>query len=418
MRFFRDNRHQGIFLFGFYAGLPAALAISTLQAWFAHAGLSLALSGTVTLLALPYALRFLWTPLFDILRLPWLDPRRSWLMVLQTGLVFSSAAMACLSPAILLPGTHLPLLLVPGLCISFLAASMEILVNAWQKESFSTKELGLATGLYMVGWRIGTLVSGGLALVIAAYWSWHASCWIMTGILATAPFITLLVPSAPACSLSHANFLTMIPGALRDFWARLGSRQMILVFLLVLTYRLGDAMAVALNTSFLLQVAGFSLQTLGLVNKTVSLTAVLLGGLLGGLWLQRLTLSRALFVFGLLQAFSHAGYILLVLCGKSLSCLILSAFLENFCSGLGTVALLTLILQICHADYAATQIALLSAIAYIPKTLTGPLASTWVSHAGWLHFFAGCILLSLVPLVFVSAVRHVAKSGKMLATVA
>lgn len=398
-------RSLATLLFGFYAGLPAALTAGTLQAWFTEMGLDLRLIGGVTLLVLPYMLRFLWTPLFDEIRLPFLDRRRSWLFVIQCGLAVSVLAMAFLSPRQRFG--IIPWLVVPGFFASLFAASQEIVINAWQTEVFAGEDRGFSAGVYVAGWRLGSVVSGGIALVLAARLGWQPMYLIMAALMATAPLITLIAPGVRQEKLpSRRRLGPVLYTAVREFFQRMGLKMALVLIALILTFKLGDALTLALNSVFLLRDLGFSLETVGLINKVVSIFSALAGGMVGGLWMRHLSLYRTLILFAVIQAFSHTGYILLAVFGKNTALLVIAAFLENFCSGMGTVALLALIMDLCRLEYTATQLSLFSALAYVPRAPVGPVAVWLVVHVGWVRFFLICVAASLLPVVFIRAAKR------------
>lgn len=402
---FQKRQHFVILLLGFSSGLPAALTASTLQAWFTEAGINLHTIGAITFLVLPYTLRFLWAPLFDYYQIPGLDRRKGWLFITQFGLILSIAAMAFLTPQQtfhFILGSF-PSLLVIGFITAVLSTSQDIVINAYQIEILPSAERGLGAALYVTGWRIGAIISGALALVLAELWGWKETYLFMSSLMGIGFLTTWLAPHTTFVKESAPSFVYAVIGPIEDFFSRYGLKSALLFFLLIITYKASDALALALNTTFLLRHVGFSLATLGLVNKTVSLSAALLGGLVAGILMTRLSLYRALLFFGLIQGAANLGYAALAYFGKHLSLLILVAFTENFCSGMGTIALIALLMALCNIQYTATQFALLSAVAFLARTFVGPIAANLVDFLGWIPFFIICFILSLPTLLFIYA---------------
>lgn len=192
---------------------------------------------------------------------------------------------------------------------------------------------------------------------------------LLPGIIATlrAPEPVLDAP-APR-TLEQAMF-----APLRDFFSR---NNAWLILLLIVLYKLGDAFAMSLSTPFLIRGVGFNAGDVGLVNKTLGLFATIVGALYGGLLMQRLTLFRALLIFGILQAISNAGYWLLAITAKNLVTMAGVIFLENLCGGMGTAAFVALLMTLCNKSFSATQFALLSALSAVGRVYVGPIA-------GWL----------------------------------
>lgn len=397
-----------ILLLGFSSGLPAALTASTLQAWFTEAGLSLYTIGAVTLLVLPYSFRFLWAPLFDYLYIPGIDLRRGWLLITQVALILSISLMALFTPkeSFSFASHSIPWLMILGFLTAVLSTSQDIVINAYQIEVLSPEERGLGASVYVMGWRIAVIISGALALVLAQILGFRETYFLMAALMSVGLLATFFAPPTlhrqePLPSLAKAFIMPI-----RDFFERFGLKTATLFFLLIITYKAGDALALALNTPFLLRHLGFDLATVGLVNKTVSLFAALLGGLFAGTMMIRLNLYYSLLFFGLIQGIANLSYAAMAYFGKSLILLILAAFTENFCSGMGTIALLALIMSLCNLRYTATQFALLSAIAFLARTFAGPIAAWMVDSLGWLFFFVSCFLVSLPTLCFVFATRE------------
>lgn len=405
-----NKRHFVILLLGFSSGLPAALTASTLQAWFTEAGINLHTIGAVTLLVMPYSFRFLWAPLFDYFKLPGVDRRRGWLFLTQIGLIIAISAMALSTPQHIfkLYSWSIPWLMISGFITAVLSTSQDVVISAYQIEILPPEERGLGAAIYSTGWRIGIIISGAVALILAKEWGWKETYLLMAGLMSIGMIATYIAPQPLVIvkQVSH-TVIHAVWAPIKDFFQRYGFKTASLFFLLILTYKAGDALALALNTTFLLRYIGFDLATIGAVNKTVSLVSALLGGLVAGIIMTRLSLYRALIIFGFIQGSANLSYAAMAYFGKSLFLLIFAAFTENFCSGMGTIALLALIMSLCHIYYTATQFALLSAIAFFARVIVGPVAATMVDSMGWLVFFIGCFLISLPTLLFVYANKKV-----------
>lgn len=404
----RNKRHLTILLLGFSSGLPAALTASTLQAWFTQSGINLQTIGAVTFLVLPYSLRFFWAPFFDHVYLPGLDRRRSWLFLTQVGLVAAITAMAFFTPQdfFTLNQWSVPWLMVFGFITAFFSTSQDIVINAYQIEVLPPDERGIGAAVYVTGWRIGAIVSGALALLLASLLGWHQTYLIMATLMSIGLVATLIAPSTTFIKTTQSLF-SIIVGPFQAFFQRFGLKSAVIFLLLILTYKASDALALALNTTFLLRKMGFDLATVGIVNKTVSLISALLGGLVAGIMMTRISLYRALIIFGFIQGFATLSYALMACLGKSLVMLVLCAFSENFFSGMGNIALVALLMALCDIRYTATQFALLSATAFIARTFVGPVAATLVEHIGWAEFFIICFLISLPTLFFVYLNKNV-----------
>ena len=183
---------------------------------------------------------------------------------------------------------------------------------------------------------------------------------------------------------------------LRDFFGR---NNAWLILLLIVLYKLGDAFAMSLTTTFLIRGVGFDAGDVGVVNKTLGLLATILGALYGGVLMQRLTLFRALLIFGILQGASNAGYWLLSVTDKHLYSMAAAVFFENLCGGMGTAAFVALLMTLCNKSFSATQFALLSALSAIGRVYVGPIAGWFVESWGWSTFYLFSVIAAMPGLL-------------------
>jgi PAT family beta-lactamase induction signal transducer AmpG len=147
---------------GFSCGLPLLLTLSVLQAWMKEAGVDLTTIGLMSLVGLPYTLKFFWSPVFDRYALPFLGRRRGWLLVSQLALMASLVWLGFNNPA-----AHPELLALAALAVSFFSASQDIVVDAYRREDLPDRELGLGSSLYINGYRVGMLLASGGGLILA-----------------------------------------------------------------------------------------------------------------------------------------------------------------------------------------------------------------------------------------------------------
>jgi PAT family beta-lactamase induction signal transducer AmpG len=399
----RDRNLAVILLLGFSSGLPLALSGSTLQAWMTMDGVNLSTIGFFTLAGMPYTWKFLWAPAMDRFIPPFLGRRRGWLVVTQLVLAASIAAMATLSPH-----AQTGTLAALALFTAFASASQDIVFDAYRTDIAKPQERGLAGALTVVGYRAAMLVSGALALVIVAGdgWipaiGWRSTYLVMAALMAVGVLATLAAREpqtvAPPPSLREA-FLE----PLREFLTR---PQAGWLMLLLVLYKLGDAFALSLSTAFLLRGVGFPLQDVAWVNKVFGLGATIVGALLGGMLMVRLRLFRALMAFGILQGVATLAFMWLALAGKSYSIMVLAVGLENFTSGLGTVAFVALLMALCDHRYTAAQYALLSALSAFGRVYVGPLAgyATDPQFLGlpWPTFFFLTFIIAIPGLILLA----------------
>ncbi len=378
-------------LMGFASGLPLLLTGSVLQAWLKDGGVDLASIGLFALVGLPYTLKFLWSPLFDRYLPPLFGRRRGWIMVTQTGLV---AALILLSMS--QPAAHdLLWVSVAALLVAFFSASQDIVVDAYRRESLADDELGLGSALYVNGYRVGMLLAGGGGLILADWISFETMYQVMATAMVACMVVTLLAPEPPLPEGRPTTLVNAVILPFRDFFARDGAW---LALAFVLFYKLGDTMASAMTTPFYLDL-GYSKTEIGTVVKLFGFWATIAGGTLGGLWILRVGLNRALWWFGLGQMLSTLGFVVLAGVVPSIAALAAVVAVENLTAGLGTAAFVGFMASLTDRRFTATQYALLSSLMGVPRVLASAPTGWLAQWLGWPGFFLMCTLIAIPGLL-------------------
>lgn len=395
----RDWRILSIGLLGFASGLPLALSGPSLQAWFTTAGMSLRDIGWITLIGQAYVFKFLWAPLLDRLPLPFLGRRRGWIFMMQLLCGVALIAMSFYTPQ----GAASTLAFL-GVLLAFASATQDTAYDAHRTDLLRPEERGWGTAFMQGGYRAAMLVSGALALILADHVGWAWVYRLMGALMLAAMLVTATSPEAPDEQPAR-SFAEAVVEPFVDFFHRYGALALAWLALMVL-YKLCDAFALSLSTTFLLRVPHFSLTQLGVVNKTFGLAAGLLGALAGGWVVTRMRLFPALLSLGVLQALVNLGYIWLAHSGPDLYALAVVVCAEYFFSGLGSTAFVVLVTGLCNMRFSATQYALLSSLAAVGRVFLGPLAAWLVPRVGWSSFFAITALSALPGLLLVLALRR------------
>ncbi len=390
---YASPRVISLLVLGFASGLPLALTGGTLQAWATLSDVSLQNIGFLTLIGSAYTLKFLWAPLVDRYAPPVLGRRRSWIFFTQILLGVAIAAMGLYSPA-----DSLMALALLAVIVAFLSATQDIAFDAYSTDVLRKDERAAGAAVKVLGYRLAMIVSGGLALVLADQWlGWANTYFVMGAFMALCALATLLAPEPEVVARPPRSLAIAVVEPLVEFFQRPGALS---ILLLIVLYKLGDAFAGALSTTFLLRGAGFTGTEVGTVNKVFGLAATIVGALAGGALMTRLGLYRSLMLFGLLQAVSNFGYWVLAVTPAHLYSMALVVGVENLCGGLGTAAFVALLMALCKQEFSATQFALLSALSAVGRTyLAGPLTPPLVESIGWPGFFVATVLIALPGLV-------------------
>lgn len=380
LRLFHQQKSIILLILGFASGLPLALTSGTLQAWMTVENIDLKTIGFFSLVGQAYVFKFLWSPMMDRYTPPFLGRRRGWLLATQVLLLIAIAAMGFLEPT-----SQLRWMAALAVVIAFCSASQDIVFDAWKTDVLPPEERGTGAAVSVLGYRLAMLVSGGLALWMADRWlGWQAMYWLMAALMVPCIIATLLAPEPSEAIPTPKSLEQAVAAPLRDFFGR---NNAWLILLLIVLYKLGDAFAMSLTTTFLIRGVGFDAGDVGVVNKTLGLFATIIGALYGGVLMQRLSLFRALLIFGILQGVSNAGYWLLSISDKNILSMGTAVFFENLCGGMGTSAFVALLMTLCNKSFSATQFALLSALSAVGRVYVGPVAGWFVEAHGWPTFY-------------------------------
>lgn len=391
------NRRMLICVFtGFSSGLPLFILLNLLPAWLKTEGLSLAAIGAMTLVQMPYTWKFLWSPLLDRYALPLLGRRRGWMLATQIGLLVSVAAFGLLSPQ-----ADLGLVVLFSVAVAFLSATQDIVLDAYRRELLPEVELGLGNAVHVNAYRIAGLVPGSLSLILADHLPWLQVFAVTALFMLPGMAMTLLVREPAAARAAPKTLREAVVEPFHEFTSRKGWREALYVLAFVFLYKLGDSMCTALATPFYLEM-GFSKSDIGLVAKHAGLWPSVIGGLLGGLWMVRLGINRALWVFGVVQLVAILGFAWLAWLGPQASIganervtLAIVIGIEALGVGLGTAAFVAFIARATHPAYTATQFALFTSLMAVPRTFINATTGWLVGQMGWFNFFLLCTVLAL-----------------------
>ncbi len=448
---FANRRIAAMLLLGFASGLPLALSAGSLQAWLTVEGVDIKTIGFFALAGLPYTFKFVWAPLLDRFEPPMAGRRRGWLVTSQLLL-----ALACLVMAGLDPGDSIAAVGVCAVAIAFLSASQDVVFDAYRSDLLGERERGAGAAVSVLGYRLAMLVSGGLALILADQWlGWPNTYRLMAGFFALLAIVSARAPRLAGAAAPRGEvrreligFVAMLGAGLVVYfglralpwgaleadrfgrlavqtlsllaafvaairaarwagfpsflgpWDAFFSRERAVALLaLIVLYKLGDAFAGTLSTTFLIRGAGFTQTEVGAVNKMLGLAATIVGALAGGAWLAKRPLYGALMVFGVLQAVSNFGYWLLSVTPKNFGLMAAAIGVENLCGGMGTAAFVAFLMALTDRRFSAAQYALLSALAAVGRVYVGPAAGVLVEAFGWPTFFVWTVAAALPGLL-------------------
>ncbi len=384
------NRRTLICVFtGFTSGLPLYILIQLVPAWLRSEGVGLAEIGLFSLIGFPYTWKFIWSPLMDRYTLPFLGRRRGWMLVTQLALTASIAIIGYLKPEF----SIWAIAYLAG-AIAFFSASQDIVLDAYRRELLPDSELGLGNAVHVQAYRLAGLVPGSLALILSDHIPWHAVFLVVAAFMLVGILMTLSIDEPARHPAAPRSIKEAVIEPFREFIGRAGLDRALLVLAFLFLYKLGDNMATALQTPFYIDL-GFSRTQIGTVAKFASLIAVIVGGTAGGLVMVKLSINRALWLFGLVQIISILGFAALAEVGDNLWMLGAATAFEYLGVGLGGAALIAFMARSTNPAFAATQFALFSALAAVPRIFANATTGIIVEQVGWTSFFLLCTALAV-----------------------
>ncbi|MES2204105.1 MAG: MFS transporter [Pseudomonadota bacterium] len=385
-----NKRMLMVYWIGFISGLPLMLTITVLQAWLTSAQVSLTSIGLITLVGLPYTYKFLWAPVLDKVH-PTLfrckHRRKSWMMLCQLLLAIIVLSMSCLSPT-----NHLFLIAILAISIAIFSATQDIVIDAYRTEYLRPNERGVGSAAFIFSYRLATLVAGGLGLIFADKFGWPSYFVVIAILMIVGVVIVYYLPSTIEKIDDSKGFLDIF---VRPFKAFFKKKLACWILLFIIFYKFGDAFTQSLGTTFFLRELHLSLSQVGVLYKTVGFFSTILGAYIGGFLLPSLGLYRALFIFGVLQAFANLAFVALAIYGAVPWLVVFSVTLDLGASGMATVALVAYLMALCDIRHTAAQFALFTALMTVGRIGAGPLASIVVLHWGWAVMFTMGFLVSL-----------------------
>ncbi|WP_374602301.1 AmpG family muropeptide MFS transporter [Niveibacterium sp.] len=400
---------------GFSSGLPLFLLFNLVPAWLKTEGLSLKAIGAFALVQFPYTWKFLWAPFADRFGVPGLGRRRGWMLLSQLALIGAVVALGSLNPV-----ADLSAVVILAALVAFLSATQDIAIDAYRRELLAETELGFGNAVFVNAYKIAGLVPGSLSLFLADHLPWFEVFAITAAFMIPGALLSLAVSEPAAAKSAPRTLRDAVVEPFHEFMQRHGWRSAALVLGFIFFYKLGDSLATALATPFYLEM-GFTKTDIGIVAKNAGLWCSVAGGLLGGVWMIRLGINRALWVFGVAQAVAILGFAWLAWLGPGpgdiAAMLALPDFswamlwqqpaglhvlqlglvigVEAFGVGLGTTAFVAFIARTTNPAYAATQFALFTSLMAVPRTVINAFAGVLVEQLGWVGFFALCFALAL-----------------------
>ncbi len=373
-------------IMGYVAGLPLELTGFVLKTWLREDGVDLTTIGVFALVGLPYTLKFIAAPVLDRFAIPLFGRRRGWLLIFQTGLMISVFSLGTTNP-----GQNPTMVACFALLVAFFSASQDTVIDAYRREDLADEELGLGSSLYVSGYRVGMLLATGGGLILADHMPFSMVYAIMAACLLPGLITTLMTPE-PAIPFGTPR--SMREAVMEPFAEYFQRHNALWILAFILLYKIGDTMAGSMTAPFYVDL-NYTKTEVGTVVKLFGFWAIMGGSLLGGIVMLRIGISRSLWIFGVLQAVSTAGFAVLSLIGHQVSALAAVIAFENLSAGMGTAAYAAFMASITNKKFTATQYALLTSLMGVPRVVVSAGTGYLAENMGWTGFFIFCTLIAI-----------------------
>ncbi|MDW2983154.1 MAG: MFS transporter [Rhodanobacter sp.] len=385
-----------MFLFGFSSGLPFLLVAGTLAYWLKENGIELKDITMIASAGMTYAFKFVWAPLLDHWRIPGfarLGQRRGWLLFAQLGVTAGLLAMALLTPAQLTP------FVAATLVVAFFGATQDIAVDAYRIEIAPIEAQGALVATYSLGYRIGLLLAGAVALILADHLPWRLVYALMALAMAV-PVATTLIAREPDVLRVRATrwreaMRESVLDPFTDFFRRYGWALAGVTLLFLLLFKMPEQATIGGIMSPFYRDMGFSKTEIGTITKIYGIWIGIVGVFIGGAMVARWGAWRPLGVTIVLCGCSNLLYLLLIAHPGDLLVLTLVISGENLTLGMlgpPTVAFLS---SLVNRQHTATQYALLSSLVNLPGKLLGFFAGGIATATGYGGYFVITVLAVL-----------------------
>jgi PAT family beta-lactamase induction signal transducer AmpG len=385
---------------GFSAGLPFPLVAGTLLAWLRTADVSLSDIGMFGWVGILYSLKFLWAPLVDSIRLPfitrWLGRRRSWMLASQVCVTIGLVALASSNLS-----ENLQLVAWLALLVAFGSATQDIVVDAYRIEAVPLSSQGAMAASYQVGYRVALqAIAGALAFYIADFMSFQVA-YIVMALMMGVGMLTVMaiaepevdsksVPEyGPADTRSDFNlgewFRRAVIGPFADFFRQHGSWAIVLLAFIGF-YRVSDMVLGVMAYPFYIDL-GFSLSEIATITKVFGVFVTLFGAAVGGVAVARYSLAGPLIVGAIMLAVTNLFFAAMALSGPDLGFLVVTISADNLAAGFTGTVFIAYLSSLTNTAYTATQYALFSSLMTLPGKLISGFSGFIVESIDWFSFF-------------------------------
>ncbi len=421
---YKNPKVLAMLFLGFSAGLPILLVFGTLSAWLNSEDVDKSTIGFVSWVALAYGLKFIWSPLVDRMPIPlltgMLGQRRSWMLLAQLGVITGLATLSMYDPK-----TSLSSIVAFAVLTAFSSATQDIAIDAWRIEAMDDEYQGAMAGTYQLGYRIGMILAGSMAFVIADFYSWSIA-YLCMAVFMFVGVITTFIISEPDHTLSENEWKTEkrvisllernqhLPQKVRnlqawfvgavicpfaDFFARNGWNAL-LILLFIAVFRMSDITLGVMAFPFY-QDMGYSGSEIGIVSGLVGKFITIAGALIGGVLVVHYGILRMLLAGAIIVILTNLLFAWLAGQEPLVIWLVLVVGADNLAGGLAGTVFIAYLSSLTNRAYTATQYALFSSIMLLLPKFIGGFSGVVVDASNYPTFFLYAATLGLPSVILI-----------------
>ena len=404
-----------ILFFGIMSGFSIMISGNTLNFWLSKEKVDIKTIGIFAIISLPYAINFIWTPIFDIKKIPILycilGQRLSWVLCMQVLLALTVYIMSRLNPYY-----DLIWVAIYGFLISLFASAQDTILGALRTEIVSKNHQGEIAGMYILGYRIGMLLSGSIAIYISQYISWNKVYQLFAITIAFFPFILILLigdfntrinKDTVAFKEEDHNFTISLVNLIIKILKPIGNLKYVsLVLTFLILYRLPDNFIATMINPFLIHI-GYNEFEISTAGKLFGILSAIIGGFVASYIMKRKSIFDSLLIFGVIHAVSHILFIVQEFYGKNIYLLFIITGFESVSGGMCMAAYIAYIASLCSGRFRATQYSFFSSMMGLSRsilpTISGYIAVSW----GWSVFYLFTTLATIPSLIMIIYLRNI-----------
>ncbi|MCC8370385.1 MAG: MFS transporter [Rickettsia endosymbiont of Stiretrus anchorago] len=398
-----------IWLFGLISGFNIMITGNTLNYWLAKENIALQTIGLLSLITLPYSINFLFAPIFDSLKIKYLDKifghRLSWICLTSIALVFFVYILSFLNPF-----DNLLLFASISLIISFFSSMQDTILSAFRTEIVNKESLGFASGIYIFGYRFGMLLANSGAIYLSIYLTFNEIYKIFTILIFV--YLILLIVGVKYCRFNQNKYIEQttnnsdgVFAFIRNILKPIGSISFIILILIFLVlYRLPDNFINVMINPFLLHL-NYDAFEIASVGKFWGVMGAIVGGLLGGFIMKKKNILDSILLFGIIHALAHILFIILKIYGKNSTLLFITIGAESITGGMTMTAYIAFISSLCQGKFRATQYSFFSSMMGISRSIFPIISGYIVVNFGWQNFFLFTTIITIPSLLVLLKIK-------------